>query len=189
MTALSTNTEGVPRPAMARARELHHVAMSVADIERSIHFYGEGLGLRKTLDMEVGNETTWRGLRIAPGSKGRAVYFQGPRRVGQIELIQWNITAPEGSRPKRPGDPGVFSLSFDVERSAIDEIHTRLVSMGIECYTPPETNILQNYGPITRFLCEDPDRVMVEIISLPTDEEVARFRSARSSSSSPSQRH
>ena len=178
MTGLDPAAAASAPEEMARAGEMHHVAMSVADIEKSIVFYRDGLGLRKTLDMEIGNEATWRGLRIPPGSKGRAVYFQGPRRVGQLEVIQWNIPAPQSSQPKRPGNPGVFSLSFDVKRAAVDEIYARLVEMGVDCYTPPETNVLQNYGPIARFLCEDPDRVMVEIISLPTDEEVRKFRSA-----------
>lgn len=161
----------------ARVGVLHHVAVSVADMEASTRFYGEGLGLRRTLETQVGNDNMCDALRIPRGSRARMVYFQGPERVGQVELIQWNIPQPADSRPKRPGDPGVFSLSFNVTRPEVDEIHERLVGMGVTCYSAPGTNVLDNYGPVTRFLCEDPDGIMVEIINLPTDDEVRAFRS------------
>lgn len=168
--------------ARAKAGVLHHVALSVTDMEQSIRFYGTGLGLRRTLETEVGNDNTCDALRIPRGSRGRVVYFQGPQRVGQIELIEWDIPRPPDSRPKRPGDPGVFSLSFDVERWAVEALHERLLALGVTCYSAPRTNVLDNYGPITRFLCEDPDQMMVEVINLPTDDEVRAFRkSARTS--------
>ena len=158
--------------------EIHHVAVSVRDLEKSIPFYRDGLGLRMTLDMRVGNETLHERIRVPEGATGRAVYFQGPTRIGQLELIQWNLPVPEDSRPKRAGGPGVFSLSFPVERNEIHAVYERLVAMGVECYTPPGTSVLDNYGPITMFMCEDPDGMQVELISLPSDDEVRAFRRA-----------
>lgn len=161
---------------MASVREVHHVALSVRDLDRSIAFYRDGLGLRKTLDMPVGNPTTWRTMRLPEGTVGRSVFLQGPTRIGQLELIQWALPAPDDSVPKRPGDPGVLSLSFGVAHDEIDEVYRRLIGMGVECYTEPETNTLTNYGNVTLFFCEDPDANMVEVIALPTDEEVRAFR-------------
>ena len=160
--------------------EIHHVAMSVRDLERSIVFYGEGLGLRKTLEMKVQGETLHRRLRIPKGATGRAVYFQGPTKIGQIELIQWDLPVPADSKPKRPGDPGAFALSFQM--ASVDEmhaLHARLVKMGVECYAGPEHSDLDNYGRITMFVCEDPDGVMIEFVNLPTPEQVKAFRAAQ----------
>jgi catechol 2,3-dioxygenase-like lactoylglutathione lyase family enzyme len=47
--------------------EIHHVAVSVTDLERSIPFYRDGIGLRMTLDMRVGNETMPARLRVPGG--------------------------------------------------------------------------------------------------------------------------
>ncbi|MGI5242227.1 VOC family protein [Dactylosporangium sp. CA-139066] len=159
--------------------EIHHVAVSVTDLEKSIPFYRDGLGLRMTLDMRVGNETMPARLRVPPGTTGRAVYFQGPSRIGQLELIQWDVpAAPAQWRPKRPGEPGVFSLSFQVGQDEIHEVYDRLMGMGVDCYQPPAASVLDNYGEITMFMCEDPDQIMIEFVSLPTVEQVRAFRAA-----------
>jgi lactoylglutathione lyase len=168
--------------------EIHHVAVSVRDLEKSIPFYRDGLGLRMTLDMRVGGETLHERIRVPRGATGRAVYFQGPTRIGQLELIQWELPVPEDSRPKRAGDPGVFSLSFPVPRDEMDEVYARLVAMGVECYHPPATSVLDNYGPITMFMCEDPDGIQVEFVSLPSPDEVRAFR-AQSRSAQPTGTH
>ena len=78
---------------------------------------------------------------------------------------------PEEGR--RPGPRGPLVLS---EAQQIHEIYERLVSMGVRCYTEPSTNVLTNYGPITVFFCEDPDGNQVEVIALPSHEEVKEFR-------------
>lgn len=163
--------------------EIHHVAVSVRDLERSIPFYRDGVGLRKTLDMRVGNDTMPQRLRVPVGTTGRAVYFQGPTRIGQVELIQWDVPAtPAQWRPKRPGDPGVFSLSFHVEKQEMFEIYRRLLDMGVDCYHPPAVSVLENYGPVSMFMCEDPDGIQVEFINLPNREEILAFRAQAATS-------
>lgn len=159
--------------------EIHHVAVSVTDLERSIPFYRDGIGLQMTLDMRVGNETMPARLRVPPGTTGRAVYFQGPTRIGQVELIQWDVPAvPADWRPKRPGDPGVFSICFHVDKDEMHEIYRRMQGMGVDCYHPPATSVLQNYGPLTMFMCEDPDGIQIEFVNLPTRDEILAFRAA-----------
>lgn len=161
---------------MPNVGEVHHVAVSVADLDAAIRFYGEGLGLRKTLDMPVGGEHTWKTMDLPEGTTGRSVFMQGPTRIGQLELVQWHVPRRADDRPKRVGDLGPFALSFPCGHGEIAALHQRLVSMGVTCYTPPTTNVLTNYGPITVFFCEDPDGNLVEVIALPSDDEVREFR-------------
>jgi lactoylglutathione lyase len=161
---------------MSAVAEIHHVAISVRDLEASVHFYESGLGMRKTLEMPVGNETTWQTLALPHGTTGKSVFLQGPTRIGQVELIQWDLPVPVDSRPKRAGDPGFLSLSFHVDAETLHEIYARMQVMGVPCNSEPKTNTLVNYGEVVVFFCQDPDGNLVEIIKLPTYEETKAFR-------------
>ncbi len=163
---------------MVSVGEIHHVCLNVRSLENSLRFYEEGLGLRRTLEMDVGTEGTWQTLRLPHGTTGRSVFLQGPQQIGQIELIEWDLPAPEHSVPKEAGDPGIFLICFRLDRHEIPELFTRLEGMGYDCHGPPRTNVLNNYGPISVFVCRDPDGNMVEFVSLPTREEIREFRSS-----------
>jgi catechol-2,3-dioxygenase len=47
--------------------EIHHVAIAVSDMERSVAFYRDILGFRKTLDMPLNSPCLERLLRLRPG--------------------------------------------------------------------------------------------------------------------------
>lgn len=154
---------------------LNHVALGVRDLEASVRFYVEGLGMRQTLTKDTSDLTPML-MRLPEDAKATTVFVQGASRLGQIELAQWNLPAGEGDRPKRPGDIGMGQLSFPVDPEHIGPLHDRLVSMGYVVYTEPTTSIIKNYGPVTLFLCEDPDGNQVELIALPSPETVREFR-------------
>jgi len=96
--------------------EVHHVGLTVADLERSIAFYRDILGFRKTLDMPLKGSNLERLLQLRPGTKARSVIMQAGRAItGEVELIAFDTPVERPSGPKRPGDPGVFMLSFEVK--------------------------------------------------------------------------
>lgn len=159
----------------AAVKELNHVAIGVRDLEASLRFYTEGLGLRKTLEKRT-SDLTWQLMRLPENTTGQTVFVQGPSRVGQIELVKWDLPEPEGDAPKRPGRFGFGQLSFPVDAKHIQTIYDRLVSMGYETYSEPTTTIVKNYGPVTLFLCEDPDGNQIELVALPAPEVVKEFR-------------
>jgi catechol 2,3-dioxygenase-like lactoylglutathione lyase family enzyme len=161
----------------AAVRELNHVAIGVRDLDASLRFYVEGLGLRKTLVKPV-SDLTWKLMRLPENTTGMSVFVQGPSRVGQLELVKWDLPEPEGDEPKRPGRIGLGQLSFPVDSEHIHEVHRRLVDLGAEVYSEPVTTIVKNYGPVTLFLCEDPDGNQVELIALPPAEVVRQFRAS-----------
>jgi lactoylglutathione lyase len=158
--------------------EIHHVAISVSDMERSIAFYRDALGMRTTLQMPVEGEHVERQLRLRPGTKGRSVYLQGPSRIGQVELIQFDPPPDQVSLPKRPGDPGAFLLAIEVLEGEVQEIFERATALGAPVYAEVSNSDLVNYGMITSFIVEDPDGLLIEIIRLPTREEIIPPRAA-----------
>lgn len=159
---------------------LHHVTLTVSDIEASIRFYRDVIGLRVTMDLPMGGSlATLFSLRQGTGERARAVMMtQGDSAIGQVELIEfW----PPGATtaPKRPGDPGVFQLCFEVRGEELNDVHQRLLSRGIKFFTPAPVELeLRGLGHIRALIVEDPDGVLVEIIRLPTPDEMKAYRIA-----------
>lgn len=155
--------------------EVHHVAMTVSDVDRAADFYERALGYRRTLRTDVGGPGIEVSLGLPAGTTGRVQYLQGPSRVGQLELIEWNgvktRTATAGHL-----ELGTFLLSFEVPLDELDDLHQRLTELGAECLSAPNRVLLDNYGYITAFAARDLDGNLLEFVLLPSREEILARR-------------
>jgi catechol 2,3-dioxygenase-like lactoylglutathione lyase family enzyme len=159
--------------------EIHHVGLTVADLERSVAFYRDILGFRKTLDMPLKGSNLERLLLLKPGTKARSVIMQAGRAItGEVELIAFDPPAEQPTGPKRPGNPGVFMLSFEVKGETLAEVHERLRQKGIRFIADPLDLGLPGYGSIKALSFEDPDGIIIELIQLPSLEEAQRVHKA-----------
>lgn len=160
------------------AGEIHHVTIGVRDLNQSLHFYVEGLGLKETLKTQVGGRTFERLLRLPVGSTARTIFLQGPSRVGQVELVQWDPPVDIEQRPRRAGEIGFSVVSFALSSGSFPIVVEQLRQIGVEFWNDPERTVLNGYGEIELCIVEDPDGNMIELVRLPSDEEVRALRAA-----------
>jgi lactoylglutathione lyase len=155
--------------------EVHHVAVTVSDVDKAADFYEKALGWTKTLRSDVSGPGIEVSLGLPSGTTGKVQYLQGPTQVGQLELIEWSgvkqRTATAGHL-----ELGTFLLSFQVPVEEIEEVHQRFLDLGAEVLGPPNRVLLENYGHITAFAARDLDGNLLEFVSLPTREEILAFR-------------
>jgi catechol 2,3-dioxygenase-like lactoylglutathione lyase family enzyme len=149
--------------------EVHHVALGVRDLARSIEFYRDVLGFKVALEIRVDDpEKNARLLETRPGTRLRGAMLRKARStLGQIELLQFEPPLAPTQGPPRAGDPGAFLISFAVEGEELDAIHERLAARGIRCHGKPEQLDIAGYGRIEMLVFRDPDGVMLELVKLP----------------------
>lgn len=159
--------------------EVHHVAMAVTDLDRCVHWYTTALGYRATLRMEVGDPLLWRMLGLPEGTRGRSVFVQGPTRIGQIEMIEWQH--PLGHRPEGTAAlyPGVFLIAVEMSTEDLAPTFERVVELGEPIVTEPSAAELDNYGIIHSFVAKDPNGTLVEFVALPTKDEIDAYRASK----------
>lgn len=158
---------------------IHHLALTVADLEASARFYGELLGMHETLNMTMEGETFCRMLRVPPDSRARIKYFDGGPKIGQIELVEWqDQPAPASVSQVDVQAHGANIISFAWDES-LEELHARLTTAGVACWTAPETLELPGFGFIYVFIGQDPDGRPIEFVRLPSPEAVREYRAAQ----------
>ena len=128
-------------PAWAGVRGVSHIALDVADLDRSAAFYQEALGLDIFLDER--RHPTW------PNIKGLIGGFA-------IELQQIKAESPSD----RVATPGTLCVTFTVQD--IDSAFGRFLAAG---YAKSEA-VLQRHG-IKMFFARDPDGYVFELIEFP----------------------
>src|SRR5206468_7825286 len=132
--ALRCGARWIP-PTCSRAPDVahvHHSAIYTRDVDASLRFYRDGLGLQVLMDHEFDGD--WRTLFDAPGNRLRSVFLGDPDTpdAGIVELVSFSedVTGDGGAAPSpAPPEPGSFLLSFFVD---VADTLTRLAALGLE---------------------------------------------------------
>ncbi|MBV9485234.1 MAG: VOC family protein [Frankiaceae bacterium] len=137
---------------------VHHTGLAPADIEASLRFYTEGVGLEVLMDVTV--PSNLEGLLGVPTEKWRTV-FLGDRSnpdAGILEILDLG-TGHAQSEPPQPGVPvrGACLLSFI---TPVQEALARLEALGMGG-TP---RVVKTVSGGLAATVADPDGVVVEFL-------------------------
>ena len=144
---------------------LHHTGYTVSDLDRSVAFYRDLMGLEVLAQQEK------QGGYLAaivgyPDAHVRMAHLRAPASGHVLELFEY--IAPKGETPERiePRDVGTAHLCFLVDD--LDAVYRRLVDAGVETFVSPpvlvDTGI--NTGGYGIYL-RDPDGIVLEIFQPP----------------------
>ena len=146
---------------------VHHSAVYAHDVDVSLRFYRDGLGLQVLMDQEF--EGDWRTLFDAPGNRLRSVFLGDPEspEAGIVELVAFaghGAGADAAAPTPAPPRPGFFLLSCFVD---VDVTLDRVATLGFDA---PASRI-RVPGPgadVQMATVRDPDGVLVELVGIGT---------------------
>jgi catechol 2,3-dioxygenase-like lactoylglutathione lyase family enzyme len=138
---------------------VHHSAVITRDVEASLRFYRDGLGLEVLMDHEFDGE--WRTLFDAPRDRLRSVFLGDPASpdAGIVELVTFGADTGDGPSPSPPR-PGFFLLSFFVD---VDATLARLAALGL-AEPARRIRVPGPGGGVDMVTLRDPDGVLVELV-------------------------
>jgi len=138
---------------------IRHTGIVVSDMQRSLHFYRDLLGLEVWADFEDNSEYTQQ-VTDLPGANIWMVKLKAKDGVS-IELLQY-LSHPQGvPEPMRACDVGCNHIALQVDH--IDAMYEKMVSAGIRFHSPP---LLSSDGGAKATYCRDPEGVIIELVEL-----------------------
>jgi catechol 2,3-dioxygenase-like lactoylglutathione lyase family enzyme len=150
---------------MSSVRGLHHTGYTVADLERSLHFYRDLLGMVVVAEQE--KDGGYLAAIVGyPDAHVRMAHLRFPGGQHMLELFQY--LSPRGSTDHaiEPRDSGSQHLCFEVED--LVALYERLIQAGVSSFfSPPiEVDTGVNKGGFGLYL-RDPDGIPVELFQPP----------------------
>ncbi len=158
MTSAAENAVGQPLAGV------HHLGLTVADIERSIRFYRDCLGLalvrRRSTDADyIGRQTGYAGARLEVAS-----LQMGSGSGPTLELAQY-VSHPGPANEPGTNRPGCAHLCFQVDD--LQAIYEKLRQQGVSFQSPPVAITSgPNQGGWGIYL-RDPDGFTIELFQPP----------------------
>lgn len=142
---------------------LHHTGLTVRDLERSLGFYRDLLGMRVLFEQEKkgGYLAAIVGYEDAHVRMAHLAFPGGGHRV---EVFQYLEPAPRGEAGE-PRDVGISHVCLAVDD--LGALHRRLREAGVEFYSDPvRVDTGANAGGSGVYL-RDPDGITLELFQPP----------------------
>ena len=135
---------------------IHHTSFTVSNIDRSIAFYRDILGMELILDSKAAG-LTFKGpvsdaVTGCPGTEQRIAFLT----IGEdrLELVEFTPTG-KAQTDNKPSDTGSAHLCFRTDN--MDEVYRKLVANNVRLHCAPQDN-----GPAIVIYFRDPDGCVLE---------------------------
>jgi catechol 2,3-dioxygenase-like lactoylglutathione lyase family enzyme len=150
--------------------QIHHAVINVRDIDVSLPFYRDVLGLKHDGSTVVGGAAISRLTRIPPENRGRNAFLSAGHGMGRVELVEWTGTGAEFpvERPRGTtgAKPGLALLAFLLREPALAALYER-VRQDYVCWSEYPVDIVVADRAVRAFIVEDPDGNPLEFFALP----------------------
>ena len=143
---------------------IYHVGLTVSDLDRSISFYRDILGLEFQREIFMAGEETDRLFRMK-NTKARVAYLNGSKAVEAppIELIQF----VDNKVKKVKGNLFTTSISeVCFYTDDIERVYNSLIENHVECLSEPQYFDFRanELGESKAFYFRDPDGIVLEMM-------------------------
>ncbi len=140
----------------------HHTGFVVRDIEKSVAFYTEVMGLEATMRLEVDGEFAERIVGFEGAHLKVAFLNMGDGH--NLELVQY-IYPPSAEGQINRNDLGASHLAFLVDN--VEEYHANMSEKGLRFLGPPPTLIQDGKVVVKAIYAQDPDNNWLEFAEFP----------------------
>ncbi len=144
--------------------EIMHVGITVRDMDASLHFYRDILGLRYQGELIMEGPET-EALFARPGCRARVAYLNGSDAVmaPPVELIAF-LDGETGAAVPSLFQPSISEICFRVKD--IDRVYQHLLAEQVECLSAPQTFDFTGagFGKSKALYFKDPDGIILELM-------------------------
>ncbi|MDO5738508.1 MAG: VOC family protein [Eubacteriales bacterium] len=147
-------------------REVMHIGLTVTDLDRSVAFYRDILGLEFQGEIMMSGEATDR-LFARQNAAARIAYLNGSKELlaPPIELIQFTDQEIKQDR----GDlfkTSVSEICFNCDD--IDKVYADLVAKGVDFLSEPQEFdfTADGFGKSKAVYLRDPDGIILELMQV-----------------------
>ena len=140
--------------------KVHHHGFTVRDVDRSVEFYRDVLGLELVRISERANLPSYDAILGYPGVKLRIAILRHPVNEFLLELVQY-VHPPGQVRSQENRFVGAAHVAFEVDD--VDAMYERLTQAGGEAINPP-TDVIRDGRRVARAMYAlDPDGISIEM--------------------------
>lgn len=137
----------------------HHTGFTVSDLERSVMFYRDILGLELLAELESSSPVTETILGM-PGAHLKVAFLKAGDNM--LELFQY--LSPEGrAYDRRTCDVGSSHIAFLVPD--VEEAYKTLSAKGVQFKSPPQS-VGETGEPLRACYMTDPDGIALELMQI-----------------------
>lgn len=141
------------------ATGIRHTGIVVSDMQRSLRFYRDLLGLEVWADFKDNSDYVQKVTNVQDAHIW--MIKLNAKNGGGVELLQYLSHPQPVPEPRRSCDAGINHIAIQVEN--IDDLHQKLVAEGIAFHAPPT---IASDGSAKVTYCRDPEGVIVELVQI-----------------------